>query len=193
MRGLFDFIIKPHGERYNNHVDVDGGSLILNTEISNHEFINKIGEVISTPVNNTTPVLPGDKVAVHHNVFRRWYDVRGNERNSRSYLSDDKYLVSGDQVFLYNRDNEWRAMPGFTFIKPVKSIDKFNVETERPLVGVVKYNDGTFESGELIGFSPNDEFEFVIDGERLYRVMNKYINIKYEYQGNEEEYNPSWA
>jgi hypothetical protein len=24
-------------------------------------------------------------------------------------------------------------------------------------------------------------------------VMNKFITIKYEYQGNEEEYNPSWT
>ena len=193
MRGLFDFIVKPHGERYNNSVDVAGGSLILNTEISNYEFINKIGEVVSTPVDNKTPITPGSRVAVHHNVFRRWYDVRGNERNSRSYISDDRYLVSNDQLFLYEQDGDWKAMPGFTFIKPVKSIDAFNVETERPLVGIVKYNDGTFNRGELVGFSPNDEFEFVIDGERLYRVMNKYINIKYEYQGDEEEYNPSWA
>ena len=35
--------------------------------------------------------------------------------------------------------------------------------------------------------------EEVIDGDRLYRVMNKFITIKYEYQGNEEAYNPSWA
>ena len=35
--------------------------------------------------------------------------------------------------------------------------------------------------------------EHIVDGERLYRVMNQFINIKYEYQGNEKEYNPSWA
>ena len=37
------------------------------------------------------------------------------------------------------------------------------------------------------------KYEFVIDGERLYRVMNHFITIKYEYQGNEKEYNPSWT
>ena len=31
------------------------------------------------------------------------------------------------------------------------------------------------------------------NGKRLYRVMTQFITIKYEYQGNEEEYNPSWA
>ena len=60
-------------------------------------------------------------------------------------------------------------------------------------MGVVKYSDGTFDKEELVGFTPSSEYEFVINGERLYRVMNKFITIKYEYQGNEEEYNPSWA
>ena len=46
---------------------------------------------------------------------------------------------------------------------------------------------------ELVGFTPFSTYEFVIDGERLYRVLNKFITIKYEYQGNEEKYNPSWA
>ena len=40
---------------------------------------------------------------------------------------------------------------------------------------------------------PSMEYEFIINGERLYRIMNKFITIKYEYQGHEEEYNPSWA
>ena len=40
---------------------------------------------------------------------------------------------------------------------------------------------------------PNDEFEFVIEDKRLYRVMDKYITIKYERERNEEAYNTSWA
>ena len=44
----------------------------------------------------------------------------------------------------------------------------------------------------LVGFSPNSKFEFIIDKERLYRVLTNSISIKYEYQGQEKEYNPSW-
>jgi len=99
-------------------------------------------------------------------------------------------------VFMYYRDNTWNAMPGFTFVKPLKSKNEYSLEQERPLVGIVKYSDGTFNnfySKELVGFRPNSEYEFIIDKERLYRVMNKFITIKYEYKGDEEEYNPSWA
>ena len=49
------------------------------------------------------------------------------------------------------------------------------------------------ENESLVGFKPNSEYEFVIEGQRLYRVPTNSITIKYEYQGNEEEYNPSWA
>jgi hypothetical protein len=45
----------------------------------------------------------------------------------------------------------------------------------------------------LIGYKPKTECEFIVDGERLYRVLSNLITIKYEYQGNEEEYNPSWT
>ena len=83
-------------------------------------------------------------------------------------------------------------MPGFTFIKPLKSKDKFSNDDEIPLIGVVKHSH-TFNKGALVGFSPGDEFEFVVDGERLYRVMDRFINVEYEYKGDEEEYNPSWA
>ena len=72
-------------------------------------------------------------------------------------------------------------------------MDQFNIECEKPLQGIVKYSDGTTKVGDLVGFRPKSEYEFIIDGEKLYRVLSNFITIKYEYQGDEEEYNPSWA
>ena len=189
MKAYKDFIISPIGERYNNSKKVGDKELVLNTEVYNHQFVNRIAKVIATPLLFQSPINVGDEVIVHHNVFRRWHDVKGREKNSRSYWKEDKYLVSEDQIFLYNK----KTMPGFSFVKPLKAIDDFNMKRERPLIGVIKYSDGTFNKGELIGFDPVSTYEFIIDGERLYRVLNKFITIKYEYKGNEEEYNPSWA
>jgi len=187
-----DFIIEPIGDRYNNSIRVGEKELVLNTEIFNHQYVNRLAKIIATPLLFQSPINVGDEVIVHHNVFRRWHDVKGRERNSRSYFKENKYIVSMDQIFLYKKDN-WKAMPGFSFIKPLKTIDKLDTNTERPLVGIVKYSDGGFDKEELVGFMPNMEYEFIINGERLYRIMNKFITIKYEYQGNEKEYNPSWA
>ena len=193
MKAYKDFIVSPIGERYNNSKKVGEKELILNTEIFNHQYINRKAKVIATPLLFQSPLNVGDEVIVHHNVFRRWHDVKGNERNSRSYWKEDKYLISEDQIYLYKIKDNWKAMSGFSFIKPIKSTDKFNTDKEKPLVGVIKYSDGTFNKDKLIGFRPGIECEDFINGERLYRVMNKFITIKYEYQGNEEEYNPSWA
>tara|TARA_R100000655_G_scaffold56711_1_gene94868 strand:+ start:2271 stop:2858 length:588 start_codon:yes stop_codon:yes gene_type:complete len=192
MKAYKDFIVSPIGERYNNSKKVDDKELILNTEIFNHQYVNRRAKVIATPLLFQSPINVGDEVIVHHNVFRRWYDVKGREKNSRSYWKEDKYLITEDQIFLYKR-KDWIATSGFSFVKPLKATNSFNTEDEKPLIGIIKYSDGTFNKEELIGFDPVSTYEFVIDGERLYRVLNKFITIKYEYQGNEEEYNPSWA
>ena len=187
-----DFIISPIGDRYNNSVRVNDKELILNTEIFNHQYINRLAKVIATPLLFQSPVEVGDEVIVHHNIFRRWHDVKGREKNSRSYWKEDKYIVSQDQIFLYKKEN-WMAMPGYSFVQPIKSDNNLTIENERPLVGVIKYSDGTYSKNELVGFTPNSEYEFIIENKRLYRVLNKFITIKYEYQGDEKEYNPSWA
>ena len=192
MNAYKDYVISPIGDRYNNSIRVNNKELILNTEIFNHQYINRHAKIIATPLLFQSPLNVGDEVIVHHNVFRRWHDVKGKERNSRSYWKEDKYIISEDQIFLYKKDN-WVAMPGYSFVKPLKSINNYNIEDERPLMGIVKYSDGSRNKEELVGFTPNSEYEFVVNGERLYRVLNKFITIKYEYQGNEEEYNPSWA
>ena len=80
-----------------------------------------------------------------------------------------------------------------TRIDTIKDNSKLSVNTEKPLVGIVKHTDGRAELNSLVGFRPGMECEFVIDGKRLYRIPSQFITIKYEYQGDEEEYNPSWA
>ena len=193
MKSVYNFVVTPKGERYNNKKKVGDKELILNTEIFNHQYINREAIVISTPIIGDTDIKPGDTVIVHHNVFRRWHNVKGIEKNSRSYFNESIYMISSDQIFLYKRDDEWKTPKGYCFVKPLKAIDQFNIESEKPLQGIVKYSDGTVEVNYLVGFRPSSEYEFIIDGSRLYRVLSNFITIKYEYQGNEKAYNPSWA
>ena len=193
MKSVYNFVVTPVGERYNNKKKVGDKELILNTEIYNHQHVNRKAQVISIPIIGDTDIRPKDEVIIHHNVFRRWYNVKGEEKNSRSYFNESTYLITQDQIFLYKRFCEWQAPKGYCFVKPLKAINKFNIESERPLIGIVKYSDGTVKEGDLVGFRPSSEYEFIIDGKRLYRVLSNFITIKYEYQGDEEEYNPSWA
>ena len=196
MHALYNFIIEPIGERYNNTKQIGDKELIVNTEIFHHQYVNREARVISIPKLVKTKLKPGDAVIVHHNVFRRWHNMHGIEKNSKSFISENKYAVAKDQVYAYKRNNKWNALDGYCFVKPIKSLNKLSVDTEQPLVGIIKYTDRKLkmiEEGDLVGFTPNSEFEFIIDGERLYRVLTNEISIKYEYQGKEEEYNPSWV
>ena len=198
MKSVYNFVVTPKGNRYNNTKKIGDKELIVNTEVFNHQYVNKEAVIVSTPMIGDTDIKPGDEVMVHHNVFRRWHNVRGEEKNSRSYFDEKHYLVNYDQIFLVKYkesflDNNWYAPLGYCFVKPIKDRDKFNTNTEKPNIGIVKYSDGTVEEGDIVGYKPNTECEFIVDGEKLYRVLSNLITVKYEYQGDEEAYNPSWA
>jgi len=198
MRSIYDFIISPKESRYTNSKKLGGKTLIVNTEIYNHQYVSRNAIIKSTPMIVDTNIRVGDEVIVHHNVFRRWLDIKGIERNSKSYIDENNYCVKQDQIFSYKRNNKWLPVEGYCFVKPVKNKDTYSNQQEEELVGVIKQvdtklKDFGIKENDLVGFIPNSEYEFVIDGERLYRVLSNHISIKYEYQENKEEYNPSWA
>jgi len=198
MRSIFSFIVKPVGERYNNKVKVDGKELIVNTKIESFKSVNNFAEVVAIPLAYNTNIKVGDIILIHHNVFRVFYDIRGNKKNSRSYFKDDLYFCELDQIYLYKNTGEWKAFGDRCFVKPIKNKDYLNVDKEQKLIGILKYGNSSLEAlkiheGDLVGYTPYGEFDFVIDGQRLYCMKSNDIVIKYEYKGNEAEYNPSWT
>ena len=194
MKSLYSFIVKPLKERYDNIRQVNGNNLIINTSIEDHRFISKKAVVVSTPAAYNTKIKIGDELYIHHNIFRRWYDQKGKERNSSTYFKDDLYFVLPDQIYMYNL----KSHLNYCFIKPLKNQSFLDNRKEQPDVGIVKYTNTSLEAigiapGTLITFTPNSEFEFIIEGERLYCMKSNDIALTHEYQGNEEENNPSWA
>tara|TARA_X000001382_G_scaffold2455_1_gene2920 strand:+ start:2810 stop:3394 length:585 start_codon:yes stop_codon:yes gene_type:complete len=193
VKSIYNFIIKPKDNRYNNTKNIGGKEIIVNTDIFQHQYVSREAVVISTPSLFKTDIKVGDTIIVHHNVFRRYTDVRGIEQDSKAYYKDNLYFVFMDQVFAYKRNNKWIPLDDCCFVKPIKSNDMFDTNKEQPLIGIIKHtNKNLPEVNSLVGFTPNSEYEFIIDGERLYKVRTKDITIKYEYQGKEKEYNPSW-
>ena len=197
MKHLYAYIVEPIKGRYTNNKKIDNSNLILNTSIENHKFVNRYGKVVQTPINQTSDINIGDTVIVHHNVFRRFYDMRGKSKNSMSYFKEDKYFCYDDQIFLYKQNNKWHAPNEFCFVKPIKEDNLLSDQKEKPLIGVLKHLGSDLRSfnlkvNDLVGFTPNSEYEFVIDNNRMYRVPLNSISIKYDRKGTEVEYNPSW-
>ena len=185
MQSLFDYIISTHN-RYNNTVNINHKKLIVNTEITERdfEFVNRVGKVLSIPKSNNCIIKEGDEVIVHHNVFRRWYDIRQNEKNSSSFLDENKYIVPEDQIFAYKRKNKWNSLPGYCFVKPVYIEDEWALYTDPNLYGELVYSNDVLNElgvskGDVVGFTPNSEYEFNIDGEKLYRILSNHITINY--------------
>jgi len=196
MQSLFDFIIKPKNERYDNKKYIDGQELLVNTEISDHRYVSRTGIVLNVPKSEDNEIQIGDEVILHHNVFRRFRDIRGQEKNSRSFYEEDKYFVQPNQIFAYKRNKKWLACSGFNFIQPIKETEMFSINVEKEGIGILRFKDPALDflnTDDLVGFRPGAEYEFVINGKKMYRVPTNQITIKYEYKGNEEEYNPGWA
>jgi hypothetical protein len=198
MKSLYDFIVEPLGDKYNNTINIDGKSLVLNTKIESFKFVNRLAKVIKTPLAFNLDIKVGDIVVVHQNVFRTFYDIKGRKKKSRSYFKDNLYFCALDQIYLYKNSNGWNSFGDRCFIKPIKSKDNLTLNKEASLIGILKYGNSSLEAleineGDVVGYTPNGEWEFIIDEERLYCMKSNDIVIKYEHQGNEEEYNPSWA
>ena len=66
MKAPFDFVIEPKGNRYNNTKKVGDKNLILNTEVYNHQSVNREAIVKSIPTAFESEIQPGDIVITHH-------------------------------------------------------------------------------------------------------------------------------
>ena len=175
MNSLYSFIVTPYKERYDNTKIIDDKELIINTTIENHIFVSKKAVVVSTPSAFESCIKPGDIVYVHHNIFRRYYDIKGKEKNSGIYFKDN-----------------------YCFVEPIKEINDLYNRKEKEYFGILKYSNSSLEDvglkpGALVVFTPNSEFEFIIEGKRLYCMKSNDIAVTNEYEGNEEKNNPSWT
>ena len=198
MNSLYDFIVKPVGDKYSNTIKVGNKDLVVNTKIENWKFVNRIAEVVQVPLAFKSVISKGDEVVIHKNVFRTFYDMKGEKKKSRSFFKDNLYFCSIDQIYLYKNFNGWNSFGDRCFIKPIKSKEDLTLDKEASLIGILKYGNNSLNKlkinpGDLVGYTPNGEWEFLVEKERLYCMKSNDIVIKYEHEGNEVEYNPSWA
>lgn len=200
MQNQYAYIVTPKdGDRYKNEVTFDSGQkFIVNTDIFNHKHVTREAIVLAVPSQVDTPVKVGDTVIVHHNLFRRWHDQYGRERNSGDYIDEDKYLCYQDQIYMYKSDSTWKGLGEYCFISPIENTQFFDIEEEERQVGVIEVANEQLECmglkvGDVIGFFKNREYEFWVEGKRIYRMRNVDLFIKYDDRENVKIYNPEWV
>lgn len=186
MRSPFYFIARPiDGKRYDNTRDLAGVEFIVSTSEEDHNFSNRYAEVVELPLGYTGPISPGDILLVHHNVFKYYNDMKGRQKSGKSFFRDDSFFIEPDQFFMYKKGFTWNAYDRYCFIKPIPAQESYIKKpfTEEPLMGVMKYpNQYLIEkginAGDAVCFAPDSEYEFTVDGEKLYRVFDHQITIK---------------
>ena len=117
MNSLYDFIVEPLGDTYDNKIKLGNVDIILNTKIESYKFVNNVAKVLATPLAYKTSIKKGDLILIHHNVFRTFYDIKGVKKKSRSYFKDNKYFCALDQIYLYKTKDKWNSINNRCFIK----------------------------------------------------------------------------
>ena len=110
--------------------------------------------------------------------------MRGRQKSGRSYFKDNLFFIENDQFYMYKQKGEWFCHDRYCFVKPVEKQESYLVKNhkEEPLVGTMKYlNDYLLKQkvnkGDKIIFQPESEYEFVVDGEKLYRMYDHQITV----------------
>lgn len=192
MKTIHDYLVTPAGARYNNTSE---SGLILNTEMQNHNYVNREAIVLSCPIlPDNTGIKKGDKVLIHHNIFRRFRDVYGKEKNSRAYFNENNYFCPKDQIYMVDKGNGWEALPGFTFVQPIKETRMFKDGKELPLWGIVSHPDKDqpeVKKDDVVSFTPSSEFEFIVENTKVYRILSYNITTNNGRKRKEVAYNPS--
>lgn len=185
MKSPYSFIVKPlGGSRYVNKKTIADMDFIVNTSEENHKASNRMAEVIATPLGYDGDIEVGDILLVHHNVFKFYNDMYGRKKSGKSFLKDDTFFVDSDQFFMYSKDEQWFAHDKNCFIRPIdkrkKSID--TNDKEEPLMGQMVYPNKYLmskgvEEGMIVGYTPGCNYEFNVDGERMYRLFDHQITM----------------
>lgn len=186
MQSPFYFITKPiSGKRYKNTKEIGGIELIVSTSEEDHRFSNREAEVLEVPIDYNGPIKIGDKLLVHHNVFKFYNDMKGRRKSGKSFFKEDIFLIDEEQFFMYHNETGWHAHDRYCFVQPIKPEESFIYKPieEEPLMGIMRYPNKTLmdagiQAGDKVCFKPDSEYEFIVDEEKLYRIYDHQITIK---------------
>jgi hypothetical protein len=188
MRSPNQFIVRPiNGERYKASTELGGKNFITSTSEEDHSASNRLAEVVSLPLDHNGNIKVGDTLLVHHNVFKFYNDMRGQRRSGKSFFKDDLFFVDTEQFFMWHDGEKWNAYDRHCFIEPIDKTESYLYKPflKEPLIGIMRYPSRALEmlgiqKGALVSFTPDSEYEFDVDGVKMYRIHDHQITMTHE-------------
>jgi len=168
MRSLSEFIVEPLNGKISTPKSKEG--FTMSSSIEDHRVSNRVAIIKSVPLGYNGPIEVGDSAIVHHNVFRKYNDVKGREKFSHSMIRSTVYRADLLQVFAFNRNGS-----GWESVYPYLFFSTDNKHFGKILISSPESRSQGFSEGEKFYYKPGSEYEFRIDDVSMYRVPQKNI------------------
>jgi len=185
MKSPFNFIVQPvMGRRYANTKKIGGIDFVVSSSEEDASASNREAVVKELPIGYDGPICVGDTLLVHHNVFKFYNDIKGRQKSGKSFFRDDLFFVDSEQFYLYRHEGAWHAHDRYCFVTPVPMEESLLCKpgSEEPLMGVMQYPNPYLLSqgvkqGSRVSFTPHSEYEYEVDGQRMYRIFDHQITM----------------
>jgi hypothetical protein len=113
--------------------------------------------------------------------------MKGRQTKSPEFFRDDLYILSPERIYLYKRNGIWNSHLNYCFVKPIATIQNKSlhiVDKEEKHVGIIVYpsknqiKNLNLNSGDMVAFTKNSEYEFEIDDLKMYRMYDRDVVIE---------------
>lgn len=187
MHPIYQFLITPkQGRIFDNVKRIGGVDFVTSTDEHDYKATNRFAEVLRTPKHYKGEISAGDIVVVHHNTFRHRYDMNGKYLVSAFHVKDNVFFVEANEFYMYKKPNqEWKAHDRFCFVRPMPAQSSVlsSIIKEQPLHGIMEYPNEYLlkcgvKKGDIVVFTPDSDYEFKVEGQKLYRVYDHQITSK---------------
>mgnify|MGYP001223997258 CR=1 FL=1 len=191
---VFSHVLVRVENAYKDRIKLKNGvEIFLSSVIREVKDTIRYGKVIAVPDSLKDDLKVGDTLFFHHNIVGVTVMESGVHEIQSQFLIDKEngvYRVPVDSMYplIYAKisDGEFSVWPGTCFVRPIftKKYDTFleivDNKRERQHIGEVVYCDKEMESngispGDKVIFSNDSEYEFEINGEVLYCMLNRWI------------------
>lgn len=178
IKSPLHIIIKPfNGEEY---VRKSKSGIITTTSIEDHNFTQRLAEVVIVPEINPNNIKKGDIIIVHHNTFRTQYSNQGVERPSMYYIKDDLYYIEEGLYYGVVDGDNINMIDTFCMVEPIVSTVDFEGVKEIENTGKIIYmpkwmRKNGLKENSTVFFKNDSEYEFNILDKKLYLMKTKRI------------------
>ncbi len=195
MEGLSEFIIEI-GKAFSDTIKHGSLELIVDYRVRQQEQSNRIGKVVSVPMQVETKILPGAEVVIDPTVlFEQTY--RGKLQKSQFLVDENKglYRVENGMVLIYKNpsDDRWYGNKRNCFVKPLeenKNETKSGLFIPKPKNDLEGYAEVVFinkeleswgiKEGDIIFYKKDRKWKFQLGDQEFLYLQNDVVLGKSE-------------